>query len=201
MGCELTQVVRLFSLAARAPRLPRVPYLLPSTSFRTRVRVLANFGGSALEYNEKTGPNPYGRDSPKLRPGTILRPALEWQRVYDIPSAPVNTFDNAEKTVPVRAVSLVRNRDGGGETGIRTPGTLSRSTVFKTAAFDHSATSPRVPRMRTVRTPFRRDRSADVCGLPTAGKQKPGKSCRSPTSGLSMPTEPGYDAPQSGGSR
>jgi hypothetical protein len=30
----------------------------------------------------------------------------------------------------------------GGETGIRTPGTLSRSTVFKTAAFDHSATSP-----------------------------------------------------------
>ena len=31
---------------------------------------------------------------------------------------------------------------GGGETGIRTPGTLSRSTVFKTAAFDHSATSP-----------------------------------------------------------
>ncbi len=31
----------------------------------------------------------------------------------------------------------------GGETGIRTLGTLSRSTVFKTAAFDHSATSPR----------------------------------------------------------
>ena len=30
----------------------------------------------------------------------------------------------------------------GGETGIRTLGTLSRSTVFKTAAFDHSATSP-----------------------------------------------------------
>ena len=31
---------------------------------------------------------------------------------------------------------------GGGETGIRTLGTLSRSTVFKTVAFDHSATSP-----------------------------------------------------------
>ena len=31
---------------------------------------------------------------------------------------------------------------GGGETGIRTLGWLSPSTVFKTAAFDHSATSP-----------------------------------------------------------
>ncbi len=30
----------------------------------------------------------------------------------------------------------------GGETGIRTQGPLARSTVFKTAAFDHSATSP-----------------------------------------------------------
>ena len=30
----------------------------------------------------------------------------------------------------------------GGERGIRTPGTLASSTVFKTAAFDHSAISP-----------------------------------------------------------
>ena len=30
----------------------------------------------------------------------------------------------------------------GGEGGIRTPGTRKRSTVFKTAAFNHSATSP-----------------------------------------------------------
>ena len=30
----------------------------------------------------------------------------------------------------------------GGEGGIRTPETLARLTVFKTAAFDHSATSP-----------------------------------------------------------
>ena len=29
-----------------------------------------------------------------------------------------------------------------GERGIRTPGPLTRSTVFKTAAFDHSAISP-----------------------------------------------------------
>ena len=31
----------------------------------------------------------------------------------------------------------------GGETGIRTLGTLARSTVFETAPFDHSGTSPR----------------------------------------------------------
>lgn len=31
----------------------------------------------------------------------------------------------------------------GGETGIRTLGGLSPTTVFETAAFDHSATSPR----------------------------------------------------------
>ena len=30
-----------------------------------------------------------------------------------------------------------------GEGGIRTPGPCYRSTVFKTAAFDHSATSPK----------------------------------------------------------
>ena len=29
-----------------------------------------------------------------------------------------------------------------GERGIRTPGPLKRTTVFKTAAFDHSAISP-----------------------------------------------------------
>lgn len=31
----------------------------------------------------------------------------------------------------------------GGERGIRTPGTLARSTVFETAPFNHSGTSPR----------------------------------------------------------
>ena len=30
----------------------------------------------------------------------------------------------------------------GGGGGIRTPGTLASSTVFKTAAFNHSATPP-----------------------------------------------------------
>jgi hypothetical protein len=34
--------------------------------------------------------------------------------------------------------------ESGGEAEIRTQGTLAGSTVFETAAFDHSATSPRV---------------------------------------------------------
>ena len=33
---------------------------------------------------------------------------------------------------------------GGGGTGIRTLGTLSRTSVFKTGAFDHSATPPTI---------------------------------------------------------
>lgn len=37
-----------------------------------------------------------------------------------------------------------RRRIGRGE-GIRTPGTLARSTDFKSVAFDHSATPPRAP--------------------------------------------------------
>lgn len=66
----------------------------------------------------------------------------------------------------------------GGETGIRTLGTLSRPTVFKTAAFDHSATSP----------------------LKAGSKAKfdqrqveNGKSCRRLFSGLSMTLQPRYD--------
>ena len=35
------------------------------------------------------------------------------------------------------------NAKNGGEGGIRTPETLAGLTVFKTVAFDHSATSPR----------------------------------------------------------
>jgi hypothetical protein len=52
-------------------------------------------------------------------------------------------------------------RYGGGETGIRTLGTLAGSTVFETATFDHSATSPRrglcsvdLERVRANRNPL-----------------------------------------------
>ncbi len=37
-----------------------------------------------------------------------------------------------------------------GERGIRTPGSVARTTVFKTAAIDHSAISPVVRRKYNV---------------------------------------------------
>src|SRR5260370_37834207 len=46
---------------------------------------------------------------------------------------------------PVRSVTYVSGpdlRSAGGGGGIRTPETLSSLTVFKTAAFNHSATPP-----------------------------------------------------------
>ena len=47
---------------------------------------------------------------------------------------------------PVQTVTYVCGLDiekNGGEGGIRTHGTLSRTAVFKTAALNHSATSPK----------------------------------------------------------
>ena len=41
------------------------------------------------------------------------------------------------KNAPFGAIVLI-----GGERGIRTPGSVARTTVFKTAALDHSAISP-----------------------------------------------------------
>ena len=39
-------------------------------------------------------------------------------------------------------MQLIDNKRHGGEGGIRTPGTLSGTPVFKTGAINHSATSP-----------------------------------------------------------
>src|ERR1700689_3042272 len=41
-----------------------------------------------------------------------------------------------------RAPSTLALTIGGGGEGIRTPGSLARTAVFKTAAIDHSATPP-----------------------------------------------------------
>ena len=43
--------------------------------------------------------------------------------------------------------ALREHESNGGEGGIRTHGSLARSTVFETAPFDHSGTSPRVNRL------------------------------------------------------
>jgi hypothetical protein len=142
LGCEPTQAIRHFTLAPRATRLPCVLAMLPSMSFGTHVWVLAGFGSSALKGNDKSGPNRNGRGSPKLRLRAILSPTSARQRVYEVRSVRANPFDNTEKSVPVRAVSLVRNGDNGGGGGIRTHGGREPSLVFKTSAFDHSATPP-----------------------------------------------------------
>ena len=49
----------------------------------------------------------------------------------------------ARQPIQVRQVNRFRPRRSGGETGIRTLGGLAPTTVFETAPFDHSGTSPR----------------------------------------------------------
>lgn len=78
---------------------------------------LARFRSRSLKSHGKNGPNRNGRGSAKLRLRAILSPALARRRVYEVRSAPANPFDNTEKSVPVRAVSLVRNVDNGGGDG------------------------------------------------------------------------------------
>ena len=52
----------------------------------------------------------------------------------------------------VRPVAVILNlRKNGGETGIRTLGPREGTTVFETAPFDHSGTSPRGVRARLKR--------------------------------------------------
>jgi hypothetical protein len=51
----------------------------------------------------------------------------------------MNKFSNAAKQ---KYPALRDIHWPGGELGIRTPGTFNSSTVFKTAAIDHSANSP-----------------------------------------------------------
>ena len=43
----------------------------------------------------------------------------------------------------VKSDGVSRRTPAGGEGGIRTHGTLARTTVFETVPFDHSGTSPR----------------------------------------------------------
>ena len=75
---------------------------------------------------------------------------------------------------------------GGGETGIRTPGTLSRSTVFKTAAFDHSATSPLEQGFRRVALDWQAETGSNHARV--------GVSCRTTFCTLSKTTTTRYGA-------
>jgi hypothetical protein len=44
----------------------------------------------------------------------------------------------------ITVMQMQDKKSNGGEGGIRTPGTLSGTPVFKTGAINHSATSPRL---------------------------------------------------------
>ncbi len=50
-------------------------------------------------------------------------------------------LDFALKDLPILRSAVCAKQDGGGG-GIRTPGTLTRPTVFETAPFNHSGTPP-----------------------------------------------------------
>ena len=142
MRCEPTQEIRHFTLASRATRLPCVPSMLPSISFGTRVWVLAVFAGRPLKSNAKSGPNRNGRGSPKLRLRAILSPALARRRVYEVRSAPANPFDNTEKSVPVRAVSLVR------DVQVAEPMGFEPTRPFRVCALSRGVPSTTRPQLR-----------------------------------------------------
>lgn len=67
--------------------------------------------------------------------------------------------NNGEKhTMPQKSIIVLWYQgDNGGETGIRTLGGLAPTTVFETAPFDHSGTSPR----GSVRQAF----NGETCGV------------------------------------
>ena len=67
----------------------------------------------------------------------------------------------------------------GGEGGIRTLGTLARSTVFETAPFDHSGTSPHERSGRAWRPPGRMSRALARPRIPHAERCRSGRSGRS----------------------
>ena len=89
----------------------------------------------------------------------------------------------------------------GGEEGIRTPGTREGSTVFKTTAIDHSATSPRVPFYCFIR------RRHPSCGIAESAELRGKIRCAnrycdhdlgelSPAAAIHLKTEPSEGAPR-----
>ena len=62
------------------------------------------------------------------------------RRALNSPSA--ITFENNKKILDQPQAENGFSKHSGGETGIRTLGTREGSTVFETAPFDHSGTSP-----------------------------------------------------------
>ena len=76
----------------------------------------------------------------------------------------------------------------GGEGGIRTHGTLARTTVFETVPIDHSGTSPRGPLIRVGKSRGNASYGVDLQGFlrifraPSAGPSGPPCSFMPPAS-------------------
>lgn len=60
--------------------------------------------------------------------------------------ATLKVLELFEKFRPISSLRDTSSGGNGGEGGIRTHGTLARTTVFETAPIDHSGTSPRTRR-------------------------------------------------------
>ena len=104
------------------------------------------FGGPACQAIVNVGQKPTnlnGGGSLDLSRRRIQSPKRARHAVSEVRTVPANPFENTENSAPCMGVSMVRRGDDGGETGIRTLGRRKPTTVFETAAFDHSATSPR----------------------------------------------------------
>lgn len=75
--------------------------------------------------------------------GLVLRQCLPTESAPVKPNATTQTAITEHASLMAEAARAFRFIRGGGE-GIRTPGTVARTAIFKTAAFDRSATPPSV---------------------------------------------------------
>jgi hypothetical protein len=85
---------------------------------------------------------------PKRQPGHVPLIAIRTDG-HQIPAPPpvATTGRQQAHSSTMEVIVWEETRDNGGGGGIRTHGTLSRTPVFKTGAFDHSATPPGRPRI------------------------------------------------------
>ena len=90
-------------------------------------------------------------------PSPLLRRSVE---------LPSRGFSNPRPTLALSQLLMVKPREAhrakrGGEGGIRTPGTVTRTTDFESVPFDHSGTSPSRKRHQRERSLQRKIQSKD----------------------------------------
>lgn len=116
-----------------------------------------------LSVGERVCGEEAARDEAAKRPEIVTLSAAQWEALHGLDGQNAAVLrHSADRTFEESRTSGL----GGGEGGIRTLGTLARSTVFETAPFDHSGTSPH-EKARGARGPGRVE-SAAVSGPPGA---------------------------------